>query len=62
MQEILRKKPFAFKEASDCMLLAQYLTGFSTEESSKAKDIAGKLFMEIPDWEIFTPENEKKHD
>jgi len=55
------------------MSIARYLLEkedgnmFTTEEDiealkGKTKDIAGKIFMELGEWEIFTPEVEKDHD
>lgn len=73
LRQIFKKKPFSFSEHDENMSIARYLLEkedgnmFTTEEDiealkGKTKDIAGKIFMELGEWEIFTPEVEKDHD
>jgi hypothetical protein len=64
MQEILKEKPFEFKEATENLNIARYIMANhgKTGPTAKAKDIAGRLFMELPDWTILTPDVEKELD
>ena len=68
-----KSKPFSFEKTEESITLARYLLEpqdsnmFTTELGiskleGKAKEIGGKLFMELEEWEVFKPEDEKKFD
>ncbi len=70
---MFKVKPFGFEGVDQCTALARYLLEapdanmFTTKLqisklSACAKEIGGKLFMELEEWEVFKPEDEKLFD
>ena len=73
LKEILAKKPFNFENENDRNTLARYLlepsdSNMFTNElniknlASTAKEIGGTMFMELEEWDVFKPEDEKEFD
>jgi hypothetical protein len=73
LSDMFKVKPFGFEGIDQCTALARYLLEgpdanmFTTELqisklAASAKEIGGKLFMELEEWEVFKPEDEKLFD
>jgi hypothetical protein len=73
LADLFAAKPFNFEKQADRITLARYLLEpadsnmFTTKPeidrlAGSAKEVGGKLFMELEEWEVFQPEDEKEFD